>query len=103
VLTAGAIEQTVTGLNGVVNLVCAGVVVHLPQTEAHEGHLKAAAELNGGGSHCERIGGEYLAEDLVPGAVLIGLVARQRSGEYLREIGGNTIQKRTSGATETYI
>ena len=54
-LTACAVEQTVTSLDGAVDLVGAGVVVHLPQTEAHEGHVKATAQLNGRGSHFERI------------------------------------------------
>lgn len=40
--TAGAVKQTVSFLDGVVDLVRAGVVVHLPETEAHEGHVVAA-------------------------------------------------------------
>lgn len=40
--TAGAVKQTVSFLDGLVDLVSAGVVVHLPETEAHEGHVVAA-------------------------------------------------------------
>jgi hypothetical protein len=39
--TAGPIKQAIARLDGVVDLISAGIVVHLPQTEPHEGHLKA--------------------------------------------------------------
>jgi hypothetical protein len=32
---AGAVKQTVASLDGVVDLICAGVIVHLPQAEAN--------------------------------------------------------------------
>jgi hypothetical protein len=51
--TAGTIEETVASLDGVVDLVGTGVVVDLPETEAHEGHLKAAVKLDVRDRHCE--------------------------------------------------
>lgn len=39
-LTAGSIEQSVAGLDGVVDCVGAYLVVHLPQPKAHLGHYK---------------------------------------------------------------
>ena len=51
--TAGAVEETVSLLDGMIDLVCAGVVVHLPETKAHKGHVVAAAELDGRGGHCD--------------------------------------------------
>jgi nicotinamide mononucleotide (NMN) deamidase PncC len=53
-LTTGTIEQTITSLDGVVHLVSAGVVVDLPQAEAHEGHFVAAAQLDDRRRHFER-------------------------------------------------
>jgi len=50
-VVAGAVKQTVASLDGVVDLVGAGVVVHLPKTEANEGHLAAIVELDSGGRH----------------------------------------------------
>jgi hypothetical protein len=50
-LTAGTVEAPVTGLDGVVDLVGASVVVDLPQAEAHEGHLEAAVQRDGGSNH----------------------------------------------------
>jgi hypothetical protein len=51
--TASAIKQTVSGLDGLVHLVSAGVVVHLPEAKPHEGHVIATAKLDGGSSHLE--------------------------------------------------
>nr|POE59280.1 hypothetical protein CFP56_24549 [Quercus suber] len=49
---AGAVEETVAGLDGVVDGVGAGVVGHLPQPEADERHLLAIVQLGGGsGGH----------------------------------------------------
>ena len=42
--TAGAVKEAVAGLDGVVDLVGAGVVVDLPQAEADERHLLAIVE-----------------------------------------------------------
>lgn len=53
VCTAGAVEETVAGLDGVVDLNGAGVIVDFPETEAHEGHLIAVVQLDGRGNHCE--------------------------------------------------
>lgn len=50
--TASTIEETVAGLDGLVDGVSADGVVDLPQTEAHEGHVMAAVELDGRRSHC---------------------------------------------------
>lgn len=53
VRTACAVEETVASLDGVVDGV-GSVVLDLPETKAHEGHLIAAVELDGRGSHgCE--------------------------------------------------
>lgn len=52
--TAGAVKETVTGLDGLVDLVGAGVVVDLPEAEAHEGHFVAGAKLNGRSRHFGR-------------------------------------------------
>lgn len=51
-LTAGAVEETVTSLDGMVDLVGASLVVDLPEAKAHEGHVITAVELDGWGSHC---------------------------------------------------
>lgn len=50
-VVASAVKETVSSLDGVVNLVGAGVVVHLPKTEANEGHLAAIVKLDSGGGH----------------------------------------------------
>jgi hypothetical protein len=50
-LTTSTIEQTVTSLDSLVDLVGASVVVDLPQTEAHDGHLVAAVQLDSGRNH----------------------------------------------------
>ncbi len=49
--TARAVKETVTGLDGVVDLIGACIIVHLPQSEPNQGHLVAAAELDGRSSH----------------------------------------------------
>lgn len=46
--TAGTVEQTVSGFDGLVDLVCAGVIVHLPETEAHNGHIISAVKFDCG-------------------------------------------------------
>ncbi len=46
-VVAGTIEETVTGLDGVVDSIGTGVVVDLPETEANLWHLIAGAELDG--------------------------------------------------------
>lgn len=46
--TAGTVEETVSGLDGVVDDVGSDVVADLPETEAHLGHLMAAVELDVG-------------------------------------------------------
>jgi DNA-binding transcriptional LysR family regulator len=51
--TASAVKQTVSSLDGLVDLVSAGVVVHLPEAKAHDGHVIATAELDSGSSHLE--------------------------------------------------
>jgi hypothetical protein len=51
--TACAVEQTVPGLDGLVNLISAGVVVHLPEAKAHDGHAIATTKLDGRSSHLE--------------------------------------------------
>jgi hypothetical protein len=48
---ASTIKETVSSLDGVVNLVGASVVVDLPEAEADERHLAAVVELDGGGRH----------------------------------------------------
>ena len=53
--TASTIEQTVTGLDGVVDNVGA-VFIDLPETEANLGHVIAAVKLDGGNvDHCDGI------------------------------------------------
>lgn len=49
--TAGAVKAAVAGLDGFVDLVGAGVIVDLPQTKAHKGHVIAAVQLDGRSSH----------------------------------------------------
>lgn len=49
--TAGAVKAAVASLDGLVNLVRAGVIVDLPQTKAHEGHVKTTVQLDGRSSH----------------------------------------------------
>jgi hypothetical protein len=51
-VVACAVKEAVAGLDGVVDLVGAGVVVDLPKTEAHQGHLAAVVQLNSGRRHC---------------------------------------------------
>ena len=46
--TAGTIEETVSSLDGVVDDVGSDIVADLPETEAHLGHVMAAAELDVG-------------------------------------------------------
>lgn len=46
--TAGTVEETVSGLDGVVDDVGSDVGADLPETEAHLGHLMAAVELDVG-------------------------------------------------------
>lgn len=50
-LTCCAVEETVPALDGVVDLVGAGVVVDLPQAEAYDRHLMTAVQLDRLG-HC---------------------------------------------------
>lgn len=50
-VVAGAVKQTVASLDGVVDLIGAGVVVDLPQAETDERHLAAIVELDGGRRH----------------------------------------------------
>lgn len=49
--TASTVKETVSNLDGVVDRVGASVVVDLPQTEAHDGHIIAATQLDVGGRH----------------------------------------------------
>ena len=49
--TAGTVKKAVAALDGIVDLVGAGVVVHLPQTEADKGHVMAAVELDRWSTH----------------------------------------------------
>lgn len=51
--TAGAIEETVASLDGIVDLVGTSVVVNLPEAETHNGHLMAVTKLDSRGNHCE--------------------------------------------------
>ena len=50
-LTACAVEETVTGLNSVVDLISASVVIDLPQAEANERHFCPAAKFDCRGRH----------------------------------------------------
>jgi len=50
-VVAGAVKETVASLDGVVDLISAGVVVHLPKTEANERHLTAIVKLDSGSRH----------------------------------------------------
>jgi hypothetical protein len=47
-LTASPVEQPVARLDGIVDNVCAVLVLYLPQPEAHLGHLVAVIELDAG-------------------------------------------------------
>jgi hypothetical protein len=59
-LTAGAVKETVSGLDGIVDNIGGDSVVDLPETEAHLGHVGAAAKLDVGNlNHLG--GGELLA------------------------------------------
>jgi hypothetical protein len=45
-LTAGTVEEAVSGIDGVVDDIRGNGVVDLPEAEAHLGHIMAAAELD---------------------------------------------------------
>ena len=49
--TACAVEETVTTLDGVVDLICTGIVVYFPQPEANKRHGVAAVEFDRWRSH----------------------------------------------------
>ena len=50
-VVACTVKETVSSLDGVVNLVGASVVVDLPEAEADERHLAAIVELDSGRRH----------------------------------------------------
>jgi hypothetical protein len=50
-VVACAVKEAVAGLDGVVDLVGAGVVVDLPETETDKRHLAAIVKLDGGRRH----------------------------------------------------
>jgi hypothetical protein len=50
-VVACTVKETVSSLDGVVNLVGASVVVDLPEAEADERHLAAIVEFDGGRRH----------------------------------------------------
>jgi hypothetical protein len=49
VLTASTVEQSVSSLDGIVDSVCAGSIVDLPQSKANLRHLVAIVQRNVGG------------------------------------------------------
>ena len=49
--TACAVEETVTTLDSVVDLICTGIVVHFPQSEANKRHGVTTIEFGRWGSH----------------------------------------------------
>lgn len=53
-LTRSTIEKTVTGLDGGINLIGAGVIRHLPQAEANKWHVIATVQLDGWRSHFDK-------------------------------------------------
>ena len=57
-LTACAVKETVSGLDGIVNDIGGDVVADLPEAEAHLGHLGAAVELEAG--NLNHLGGAVL-------------------------------------------
>lgn len=40
--TAGAVKASIARFDGVVDLVCAGIVVYLPESESDNGHVVPA-------------------------------------------------------------
>lgn len=54
VRTAGPVKESITSLDGVVDCVCAGSIVNLPQTEPNLWHLVAIIQSDIGSfdSHC---------------------------------------------------
>jgi hypothetical protein len=57
--TTCAVEETIARSDGIVDLVCTGVVVNFPQTKSHKGHVMATVQLDSWGTH----GGECLAAE----------------------------------------
>lgn len=53
--TASTVEQPVPDLDSLVYLIGTGLVVYLPQPEAHLGHLVAIVELDTRNRHCEDV------------------------------------------------
>ena len=49
--TACAVEETVTTLDSVVDLICTGIVVHFPQPKANKRHGVTAIEFGRWRSH----------------------------------------------------
>lgn len=80
--TAGTVEETVSGLDGVVDDVGSDVVADLPETEAHLGHLMAAVELDvGNRNHFEVVACTWatcLRESLLQ--EVLARLRRQRDG-----------------------
>ena len=50
--TTSSIEQTVSGLDGIVNSIGASVVIDLPETETNLWHIIAAVQLDGWNCWC---------------------------------------------------
>ncbi len=51
--TTGTVEQTVSGFDGLVDLIRAGVIIHFPEAEAHNGHIVSTVKFNCGSCHFE--------------------------------------------------
>ena len=60
--TARAIEETITTLDGIVDLICTGVVVHFPEPEANKRHGMATIEFDRWRSHVGVGPDEWLLE-----------------------------------------
>lgn len=52
--TACTVEQTVAGLDGVIDLISTRVIIDLPQAKANNGHVISAAQFSIWGGHLSK-------------------------------------------------
>ena len=49
--TGGTVKETITHLDGIVDLIRAGVILDLPQSKADQGHFMAVVQFDSGSRH----------------------------------------------------